>query len=79
MKYLLLLLLLVVVWLLFFKGRSKPAPPRDDRKGRNERGGKPAPMLECAHCGLHIPRAEAVTDAAGRSFCGEAHRLAGPR
>jgi uncharacterized protein len=39
----------------------------------------PQPMLACAHCGVHLPRAEALMDPAGRPFCTEAHRLAGPR
>ena len=38
-----------------------------------------AAMLACAQCGLHVPKAEALFDAAGRPYCGEAHRLAGPR
>lgn len=32
-------------------------------------------MVECAHCGLHVPESEAVS-AAGRSFCSDAHRRA---
>jgi len=36
-------------------------------------------MLACAHCGVHLPQAEAQMDVAGRPYCGEAHRLLGPR
>jgi len=35
-------------------------------------------MVECAHCGLHLPQGEAVFDGA-TPYCGEPHRLAGPR
>jgi uncharacterized protein len=35
-------------------------------------------MLQCSHCGIHLPRAEALLDERG-AFCTEAHRLAGPR
>jgi uncharacterized protein len=38
----------------------------------------PASMVRCAHCGLHLPQSEALLDAAGRSFCSAAHRIAGP-
>jgi len=74
MKYLVLLGVLVLAWVLFFKGRRKPPPVRPP-------AGAPrvAAMLACTHCGLHVPKAEALFDAAGRPYCGEAHRLAGPR
>jgi uncharacterized protein len=36
-------------------------------------------MLACAHCGVHLPGDETVRDEAGRAYCGDAHRLAGPR
>jgi uncharacterized protein len=34
-------------------------------------------MVECAHCGVHVPEVEGVRDGA-RFYCSEAHRLAGP-
>jgi len=74
MKYLILLAVLVLAWVLFFKARRPP--PAQGRPGAAPQA---APMLACAHCGLHVPVADAVLDAAGRPFCGEAHRLAGPR
>jgi uncharacterized protein len=33
-------------------------------------------MVRCAHCGLHVPAAEALS-ADGRWYCCEAHRAAG--
>jgi uncharacterized protein len=76
MKYLLLLLVVGVVLFLMF-GRQRKAP----EKGRpaTRRPNEPSPMLACAHCGVHLPRDEAVLDAAGRPYCGDAHRIAGPR
>jgi uncharacterized protein len=41
-------------------------------------GTQPQIMVACAHCGLHLPRSDAVLDTQGRGFCGAAHRLAGP-
>ena len=75
MKYLVLLGVLVLAWVLFFKGRRKPPPP----VGRRGADPQVAAVLACAHCSLHVPKAEAVFDAAGRPYCGEAHRQAGPR
>lgn len=76
MKYL-LVLLVVVIGLFALLGRSRRAPP--PAQGMPAASPPPAAMLSCAHCGLHLPRDETVSDAAGRVYCGEAHRLAGPR
>ncbi|MFO1275282.1 PP0621 family protein [Sphaerotilus uruguayifluvii] len=35
-------------------------------------------MVRCAHCGLHLPQAEAL-EHEGQAYCGRLHRLAGPR
>jgi uncharacterized protein len=81
MKYLLVLLVVLVgAWLLIGRRRGDRAPPpgpkpRTGKAGKNQ----PQEMLACAHCGVHLPQAEALMDAGGRPFCSEAHRLAGPR
>jgi uncharacterized protein len=81
LKYLLVLVVvLVVAWMLL--RRREPPPPVPKKNTRTDAGRKPAvtqPMLACAHCGIHVPQAEVQMDAAGRPFCSEAHRLAGPR
>lgn len=76
MKYLLVLIVVVVGLWLMLRGRDRPT----SESGRARRG-RPASetMVTCAHCGVHLPRPEALTDAAGRPFCSDAHRLAGPR
>jgi uncharacterized protein len=38
----------------------------------------PERMVDCARCGLHLPASEALLDGAGRPYCCEEHRLAGP-
>ena len=70
MKYLLILLvILVVLWIVRSQRPRVPPPPRRPADGR------PAtePMLACLHCGLHLPRGEALPGRGG-VFCGEAHR-----
>ena len=76
MKYLLLLLVVGVVLFIMF-GRSRKAPEEGHPVTRRPK--EASPMLACAHCGVHLPRDEAVLDAAGRPYCGDAHRIAGPR
>ncbi|MBU6261075.1 MAG: hypothetical protein KGL18_20565 [Burkholderiales bacterium] len=80
MKVLLLVVvLLALLWLLRSGGHhDAPAPPRQ-RSRRGGGAGAPVPMIACVHCGLHLPRDEALFDVAGRSYCSEAHRLVGPR
>ena len=69
MKYLLLLLVIVVaLWWIGGRGRRVPS-------GRASRRGEPQAIEACAHCGVHLPRAEMVAGAQGR-YCSEAHRLA---
>jgi uncharacterized protein len=72
MKFVLWLVLgvLVVAWLL--RGK-KSLPPRAGRPARPDANSEP--MLQCAHCGIHIPASEAVLDAASTPFCSDAHRL----
>jgi uncharacterized protein len=74
----LLILVAVVVGLAlwFLKGRRTGAPTASDR---GPRAAEPAAMVACAHCGVHLPRPDATFDGEGRSYCGEAHRVAGPR
>jgi uncharacterized protein len=45
-----------------------PAPQADDPRVED--------MVACAHCGVHLPRGEAVAAPDGVLFCGEPHRLA---
>ena len=75
MKYLLVLLVIVVavgIW------RNKR---RDEVAERKTAGTRPAPalkqpqnMVACAHCGLHLPQTDAVTDGASHYYCSAEHR-----
>lgn len=77
----LLIIVAVVVGLAmwFLKGRRKGAPPSAGAGAAGKPAAEPAPMVACAHCGVHLPRPEASFDAEGRTYCGDAHRVAGPR
>lgn len=77
MKFLLLVLVIAIAAWMIFGRRRTPPPPR--APGQGAAADAPQAMLVCAHCGVHLPRAEALQDAQQRAFCSEAHRLAGPR
>ena len=80
MKYLILLAVIFGAWW-WVTGRRRPPPPADKapKAAQGQAQAQAQAMLACVHCGVHLPAVEAVTDAAGRPFCSEAHRLAGPR
>ena len=81
MKYLVLLLVVGVVlaWLSIARRRSRGERSGPGGAGAGPRRDAPTAMLGCVHCGVHLPRPEALFDAAGRPYCSEAHRLGGPR
>jgi len=67
-----ILLFLVVVFVLLWllrgatsRRRGSAAPPPQ----------APQEMIACAHCGVHLPRDEALPGRGG-VFCGDAHRTA---
>lgn len=76
---LLLALVFGVIWLLKSRRRGGGAAPAAPRASRPAAPAKPQAMLACAHCGVHLPQSDVVADAAGRPYCSDAHRLAGPR
>jgi uncharacterized protein len=69
-----ILIFLVVVFVLLWllrgattnRRRGDAAPPRSQA---------PQEMIACAHCGVHLPRDEALPGRGG-VFCGDAHRTA---
>ena len=70
MKLLLLLAaVFVLLWLLRSAARRGRVPPRAAPPRQ------PQAMLQCSHCGLHLPRNEALPGRGG-VFCGDAHRQA---
>ena len=82
MSKLLLLLAVIGVAVWWLSGRRGPRPPPAGPTRPPPPAStpvEPQPMVACAHCGVHLPQDDTVADAAGRPFCSEAHRLAGPR
>lgn len=70
MKFLFLLLLaLVVIWAV---KRSRVKPPASSTKPQAP---SPTEMVACAHCGIHLPHAEAVSGQKGL-YCSTEHRSA---
>ncbi len=72
MKYLLVLLVLAVAYGLW-RSKTRRPPPATVRPAA-----APQAMVECAHCGLHLPRSEALAQGA-QHYCCNAHRNAGPQ
>jgi uncharacterized protein len=74
-KLLIFLLVLLAIYLLR-RALVRPPAARPD-SGEPAKPAVPAVerMVECAHCGLHVPESEAVA-ADGLDFCCEAHRQA---
>lgn len=69
-KFLLFIALLAVVYALVraSKRRAKPPP----------RAHMPEAMTQCAHCGVHFPSAESLSEGE-RDYCCEDHRRLGVR
>lgn len=76
MKFVIFVVAIVLLlWLVFGRRRVRrdapPPPPHPPASGAEG-------MVACAHCGVHLPRSEAVVDGV-RPYCSDAHRIAGPR
>jgi uncharacterized protein len=68
----LVLLVVVAVWLV------RRALARAGREADRAARGAPDELVRCAHCGIHLPRAEAR--AAGATlYCSDEHARLGPK
>ena len=74
---LLILAVVVLLWLVRGAVRRRAAAQRPEPTAATAASDatSPQPMLTCAHCGLHLPRDEALPGRGG-VFCGDAHRKA---
>jgi len=67
----------LIFWLLYRTVQrllNKPPSPQSQQP----RKVTSTDMVRCAHCGIHIPKSEAL-QRDGRNYCSEEHRDAGPR
>ena len=79
MKYLLLLAVIAIgFWMLNKRLRGPASPPPAAGPAKKRASQAPAAMVACAHCGLHLPAADAVREGE-HPYCSEAHRRLGPR
>lgn len=84
MKYLLVFAVIAVaIWLWRKNRRDEMRESRRDQAARAKRPGAapatPKAMLRCAHCGLHLPAADAIGGTGDAAYCSAAHRQAAER
>jgi uncharacterized protein len=77
MKYLVLLVVLVVAVGIWRSRRASDGPQPSARAAQPPREALPQAMLACAHCGVHLPQAEALMEGS-RPYCSAEHRRLGP-
>lgn len=63
------LLVVALVFWLRLKTSAKSAPPQQKATGSEA-------MVECTHCGVHLPASEAVSGRSSRLYCCDLHRAA---
>ena len=73
MKYLVLLAVLVIAYMVWRGNRIEHRGPSPT--GRGPAAGGPQEMIACPVCGVHLPRADAVTGSNGLLYCSQDHRL----
>ena len=75
MKYLVLLVVLVLAYGWWSSQRRTDMRSKADTARHHATPPLPAPqdMVACTHCGLHVPRAEALTQGTAHYCCAE-HR-----
>ena len=74
MKFLLVLLVVGFgLWTLISRLRGGDAAARPPKAG----AAKPVVMVQCAHCGLHLPATDAVPEGS-RLYCSDEHQRLGP-
>jgi uncharacterized protein len=66
--------LVIVAWLM--RGKKSLKSPESTRQPEVAAvsESKAEPMVQCAHCGIHLPVSESLVDPKGTAFCCEEHR-----
>ena len=73
-RLIILAIVVYLVWQLIKRWQNRPVGRGDQGESRRLEGS----MVRCDHCGLFVPRDEAIEEG-GRHYCSEAHRLADGR
>ncbi len=76
MKYLIVLAVLAVafwIWRSNRAGRQSQRVPKSSKSGPGSASTPVQAMLQCAHCGVHLPAGDAVSGKRGR-YCSPEHR-----
>mgnify|MGYP003581574363 CR=1 FL=1 len=76
MKYVLVLAVVFVAIWLWRKNRREELRSRPPPRQATPAVGAPQSMVRCAHCGLPLPAADAISGPAGAVYCSAAHRQA---
>jgi uncharacterized protein len=76
MRFIVLIALVVLAVWLIRRALRGPAGKMDVGKTATQANG--GELVRCAHCGVHLPRAEA-RQAAGALYCSEEHARLGAR
>ena len=71
MKYLLVLAVLLVAFWIWRNNRVERKPPSPPPRPPGPL--PPVTMVECRHCGMHLPEGEALVGRHGH-YCSEEHR-----
>ncbi len=79
------ILLVILIILAWIGARSllqrRLGAPEDSgsRRQADTEDGRVEDMVRCAHCGVFLPRSEALADHRGNRYCSQEHRRRGPR
>jgi uncharacterized protein len=72
MKFFLWVIIAIAVCLWFLSGKKSRI--KSDAVSRRPTDVGTEAILQCATCGVHIPKSEALTNSGGLIFCSDAHR-----
>lgn len=76
MKFLLVFAVVFAAVWIWRRNRREELRERPPARRATPAIAAPEAMLRCAHCGLHLPAADAVAGPRGTSYCSVAHRQA---
>lgn len=71
-----LLILIAIIAAAFWLWR-RISRPKDTQPDSQKASREPAPMVRCQHCGVHVPRNNALADGE-QWYCSQAHLEQGP-